>query len=79
MGFYSIVAFFQKGGLFMYPILLVFAVGIAIAFERWMQLNSIRTANRSMWEQLQPVLVNGDFDKARQMVNKDSSSLAHML
>ena len=26
MGFYSMVAFFQKGGLFMYPILFVFAV-----------------------------------------------------
>jgi biopolymer transport protein ExbB len=79
MGFYSIVAFFQKGGLFMYAILLVFAVGMAIVFERWVQLNRIRTANRSMWNQLQPVLVSGEFDKARQMVNKDSSSLAQML
>ena len=26
---YSTVAFFQKGGLFMYPILLVFALGVA--------------------------------------------------
>jgi biopolymer transport protein ExbB len=79
MGFYSIVAFFQKGGLFMYPILLVFAVGIAIAFERWVQLNRIRSSNQTMWNQLQPVLVNGEFDKARQMVNKDESSLAQML
>jgi hypothetical protein len=37
MGFYSIVAFFQKGGLFMYPIMLVFAVGMAITIERWLQ------------------------------------------
>jgi len=79
MGFYSIVAFFQKGGLFMYPILLVFAVGIAIAFERWVQLNRIRSSNQTMWNQLQPVLVKGEFDKARQMVNKDESSLAQML
>ena len=79
MGFYSIVAFFQKGGLFMYPILLVFAVGIAIAFERWVQLNRIRSTNQTMWNQLQPVLVKGEFDKARQMVNKDESSLAQML
>ena len=79
MGFYSIVAFFQKGGLFMYPILLVFAVGIAIAFERWVQLNRIRSSNQTMWNQLQPVLVKGEFDKARHMVNKDESSLAQML
>jgi biopolymer transport protein ExbB len=79
MGFYSLVAFFQKGGLFMYPILLVFAVGLAIAFERWVQLNRIRTANQTIWDQLQPVLVKGEFDRARQMVNKDESSLSQML
>jgi len=79
MDFYSIVAFFQKGGLFMYPILLVFTVGIAISFERWVQLNRIRIANHKMWNLLHPVLVKGEFDKARQMVNKDKSSMARML
>jgi biopolymer transport protein ExbB len=79
MEFYSIVAFFQKGGLFMYPILLVFTVGIAISFERWVQLNRIRSANHKMWSLLHPVLVKGDFDKARQMVNKDKSNMARML
>jgi biopolymer transport protein ExbB len=79
MEFYSIVAFFQKGGLFMYPILLVFTVGIAISFERWVQLNRTRSANHKMWNLLHPVLVKGDFDKARQMVNKDKSSMARVL
>jgi biopolymer transport protein ExbB len=32
---YSIVGFFSSGGLFMYPILVVFAVGVAIAVERY--------------------------------------------
>jgi biopolymer transport protein ExbB len=79
MGIYSIVAFFQKGGLFMYPILLVFAVGIAIALERWVQLSRIRSANHKAWGLLHPVLVKGDFDKAREMANKDKSSMAQML
>jgi biopolymer transport protein ExbB len=79
MGFYSMVAFFQKGGLFMYPILLVFAVGMAIVFERWVQLNRIRSANQKMWNQLHPVLIKGEFDKARKMVNKDKSNMAQML
>jgi biopolymer transport protein ExbB len=79
MGFYTIVAFFQKGGLFMYPILLVFAVGMAIVFERWIQLNRTQSANQKMWNLLQPVLVKGEFDKARQMVNKSKSSMAQML
>jgi len=79
MGIYSMVSFFQKGGVFMYPILLVFAIGSAIAFERWIHLNRIRNANSKMWGLLHPVLVKGEFDKARQMVNKDKSSLAQML
>jgi biopolymer transport protein ExbB len=79
MGFYSIVSFFQKGGLFMYPILLVFALGVAIAFERWVQLSRIRSANRKMWNLLHPVLVKGEFDKAREMVNKDKSTISQML
>jgi biopolymer transport protein ExbB len=79
MGFYTMVAFFQKGGLFMYPILIVFAVGMAIAFERWIQLNRIRIANHKMWNLLHPVLVKGEFDKAREMANKNKSSMAQML
>ena len=79
MGFYTMVAFFQKGGTFMYPILLVFAIGLAIAVERYIHLNRIRSANNSMWKKLHPVLVKGEFEKARQMVNKDKSRVAQML
>ncbi|MGD8548242.1 MAG: MotA/TolQ/ExbB proton channel family protein [Desulfobacterales bacterium] len=79
MGFYSMVAFFQKGGLFMYPILLVFAVGMAIAIERWIQLNRVRNANQKVWNQLHPVLAKGEFDKARNMANKNKSNMAQML
>jgi biopolymer transport protein ExbB len=79
MEVYSVVAFFQKGGLFMYPILLVFTVGMAIVFERWIQLTRTQSANQKMWNLLQPVLVKGEFDRARQIVNKDKSSMAQML
>jgi biopolymer transport protein ExbB len=79
MNFYSMVAFFQKGGLFMYPILLVFAIGMAISFERWVQLNRVKSANRKMWDKLHPLLVKGEFEQARQITNKDKSSIAQML
>jgi biopolymer transport protein ExbB len=76
---YSLVGFFQNGGVFMYPILLVFAVGVAIAFERWIQLSRTRSKNQKLWVSLQPVLVGGEFDSAREMVNKDDSALGQML
>jgi biopolymer transport protein ExbB len=65
--------------MFMYPILLVFAVGMAIAVERWFQLNRTRNENRKVWTQVHPVLTKGDFDKARAMVDKDKSTIAQML
>jgi biopolymer transport protein ExbB len=79
MGFYSFIAFFQKGGLFMYPIMLVFAIGVAIAFERWVQLSRIRMANNKMWNEVRPVLAKGEFDTARTMAGKDKSGMAQML
>ena len=63
----------------MYPILFVFAVGTAISVERWFQLGRVRSANSKIWDVLQPVLVKGEFEKARKMVNKDKSSMAQML
>lgn len=76
---YVIVRFFQMGGFFMFPILLVLAVGIAIAVERWIHLKRTVTENRKMWDQVHPVLVEGDFDKAREMVNEDTSTISQML
>jgi biopolymer transport protein ExbB len=67
------------GGFFMYPILLTLAVGLAIAFERWVQLKRVREENQKMWDLLHPVLAEGEFDKAREMANNDKSSMAQML
>ena len=43
---YSIVGFFGSGGIFMYPILLVFAVGVAIAAERYITLTMVTSKNK---------------------------------
>ena len=75
----SMAAFFQQGGMFMYPILLVFMAGIAITAERWLQLSSTRRVNRDMWDVLYPVLAKGDFDKARAITSKDKSVISQML
>ncbi len=57
----AMLAFFQKGGMFMYPILLVFIIGISISMERWVQLARIRSVNRKMWTKLYPMLAKGQF------------------
>ena len=77
--FYSIVGFFSTGGLFMYPILIVFAVGVAIAIERYITLTQITNKNQSVWEDIQPLLTRGEFDKAREITNRDSSTISQVL
>jgi biopolymer transport protein ExbB len=77
--FYSIVQFFVAGGPFMYPILLVAAVGAAIAIERYTTLTLASSRNQSVWTKVQPVLLNGDFDKAREMTSQDDSAISQLL
>ncbi|MGE5843641.1 MAG: MotA/TolQ/ExbB proton channel family protein [Syntrophaceae bacterium] len=77
--FYSFVRFFQMGGFFMFPIVIVLAVGLAIAVERWINLKRVQDANKKTWDSIHPVLAKGEFDKAREMANKDKSEMAQML
>ncbi len=77
--FYSIAGFFLTGGPFMYPILIVFAIGTAIAVERFITLKAVTHQNQSMWSKLQPALDEGDFDRAREMTNDDKSTVSQLL
>ena len=80
MDFFNvIIAFIVEGGAFMYPILLVGAIGAAIVVERSIKLARVGTANRRMWTQLHPVLVNRDFEKAREMTAGDKSTISEIL
>lgn len=77
--FNSIISFFVDGGFWMYPILVVGAVGLAIGTERFIKLTRVERANRKMWDELQPVLYKGDFDQAREMTRNDKSSVSQLL
>ncbi len=77
--FYAVVAFFVSGGLFMYPILLVFAVGVGIAIERYVTLTLVTSKNQVMWEKVQPLLAKGEFDEARAVTSNDQSTISQVL
>jgi len=77
--FYSIVGFFATGGLFMYPILIVFAVGSAISIERYITLSRVTRQNQNAWQKIQPLLNEGDFDQARELTGKDESTISQVL
>jgi biopolymer transport protein ExbB len=76
---YSFIGFFTTGGPFMYPILLVFAVGAAIAIERYITLSMVTAQNQSLWNEIQPVLEEGDFEKARELTSSNDSTISKLL
>lgn len=69
--FNSFVEFFQKGGAFMYPIAIVFGLGVAIAIERWIYLTTSRARNLLAWRKFQPLLKQADL---KQVMNAAGSS-----
>jgi biopolymer transport protein ExbB len=77
--FYTIVGFFASGGVFMYPILAVFAFGLAIAIERYIYLTMVTRKNQAVWDTVQPLLNNGEFDDARRLTNEDDSTISQVL
>jgi len=77
--FETLVRFFQEGGLFMYPILLVFAVGIAIALERYIYLTVSRSGNRKAWKQVLPSLNEGKFEQALKVAENTKTSIGNIL
>lgn len=79
MSIHAIVGFFVGGGYWMYPILLVGAAGVAISVERFITLSRVESANRKMWDQILPMLNQGEFDKVRAMTASDNSTVSQLL
>ena len=79
-GLYStIVSFFQDGGAFMYPIMIVFALGMAIAIERFIFLNMMKVKNQSAWKRLLPLLNKGEFRQALDVATSSRSAVGRIL
>jgi biopolymer transport protein ExbB len=75
---YAIVQFFENGGAFMYPIVLLLALGLGVSVERYVTLTLARKRNRQTWEKLEDLIRKGEFEKARELSNKDNSAIAQL-
>ena len=75
----TIVKFFQDSGVFIYPSILVLALGLAIAIERFIYLSRSRSVNRKMWDELRPLLNNGKFQQALAIATKSEAAIAKMV
>ena len=77
--FHSVVRFFQSGGGFMYPIMIVLALGVAIAVERYVNLRIAHFSNRKEWKAIQPILERGKFDDAKRLANQSKAAIGKIL
>ena len=75
----SVVGFMQEGGFFMYPILLVLALGLAIALERFLYLSGTRNSNIRTWKKLLPLIEKGKFGEALAAAADSSAAVGKIL
>ena len=75
----TLVRFFQGGGHFMFPIAIVLVVGLSIAIERYIYLQLVATKNRRLWNEIVPVLSQGNFRQVVQITSKSESAIGQIL
>ena len=77
--FNMIVRFFQGGGTMMYPIAVVLVIGAAIAIERYIVLTHTSMRNRGLWNEIAPLLAQGNFKGAVQVTGKSDAAIGQIL
>ena len=74
-----IVRFFQGGGEFMFPIAVVLVIGLAIAIERYIYLTRTAIRNRTLWNEIVPLLSQGNFRQVVAITSKSESAIGQIL
>lgn len=78
-GFNTVARFFQDGGFFMYLILLVVSIGVAIAIERFIYLSKADASSRQLWDSVTPLVQRGNIDQAMKVANDSNAVMGNML
>jgi biopolymer transport protein ExbB len=75
----AVVNFFRDGGFFLYVMAVLFAVGIAIAIERFIVLTRASASNREIWDKVTPYIKAGSFQEAANVASKSGTALGTVL
>lgn len=73
------INFFKDGGFFLYPLALIFVIGVSIAVERYVYLTRETLRNRGLWDELVPSLSSGNFKQAVGLTQNSKASIATIL
>lgn len=74
-----VVSFFKNGGFFLYPLALIFVVGVSIVIERTIFLTIETQRNRSLWQEIVPPLSAGNFKKVLELTRNSAATIATVL
>ena len=77
--FSTAVKFFQDCGLFIYPSILIMALGVSIAIERLIFLNRARSQNRKVWAKVLPMLQNGQFKEVQGVTANSDAAIGRIV
>ncbi len=75
----TVINFFQSGGPFMYPILVVLALGLAITLERYIFLTVAKSKNRLVLNQIIPMLEKGEMNSVIKLTRESNSTVSKIL
>ena len=75
----TVVNFFKDGGFFLYPLVFIFVVGVAISLDRWFFLTMETLKNRNLWDEVAPHLGAGNFKAAIQLANASTAQIGTVL
>jgi biopolymer transport protein ExbB len=75
----NLIIFFKTGGFFMYPIVMVIALGFAISIERYFYLAKTTRITDKTWKQINPMLKANDFARAQHSIANANTPLARVL
>jgi len=77
--FSTVIRYFTAGGEFMYPILVVLVIGLAITIERLIYLRRASVENREVWAKLMPLVNAGRHEEAEAIAASSSTAIGRVL
>lgn len=75
----TVIKFFQQGGYFMYPIVIMFGLGISIAIERYISLGLARRSSGRTWARVTPALQAGNYEAALKECEGENTAVSNVL
>lgn len=76
----TLAGFFRDGGMFMYFILAVFVIGMAIMLERaYILIHKYNINARALWEKISKLILAGEMDRVQKLCGSSEAPLLKIL